>query len=167
MGAMLKDKFRYSNENPGIPASQMVNLLLRNQMKHLNIQNYLNFMFQNNIIDDKKKKYSFSSFHSSVFLPQSIFLSYLISSLCFKRQQFLISACWEQFFVVTFVDMKITLYFIDHLVNDMKDKFANKSESLSLIINHLVNECKYMKVRKKGYLFSILFIPVLILFISV
>ena len=91
---------------------------LRNQIY---LQDQLKVLHRKGIVVDDIKTFLSSNFYSNLFISFHTFTWFLNITLRSKRQMYLSSASWEQFFVVTSVDIKIILCYFGHLLSNLKE----------------------------------------------
>ena len=146
----LKDRCRYHETKAGTPISQTFSLCHQNQQL-LNGQIY--YSMKNDSFLNTDKIYRCCGLQSTVLLELQTIISYVTYCLHSKRHQFLSSASWEPFFIVTSVDINILLCTFEHALMTLQDLFDNNNMIiLPPEIPWLTDELQQLKVWNENLL---------------
>lgn len=127
MAVYLKDRFRYTDGDSGIASSQTVQhvlkyqfVLLKDQIADLKKEGQCSWKETgNNVVD----------LQNSLLQPLRTSSAFLNFCLFTKRQQFLSSASWEQFFVVSAVDINKIVYYGELTINAVEELLESEQEN--------------------------------------
>lgn len=145
MGLLLKDRFRYVRDNGITPSSATLDAFLKcqvclqEQFKCLQKHKQL-------LTDPDGVGNGTNGSHTASLLHQLVTLhAFLRTFLLSKRQQFLLSATWEQFLVITTADVRIVFVSCQQFLSRLKEGLK-ASTVLSLEQNTLDEQLQFLEV---------------------
>ena len=146
MALLLKEKFRYvSGTRSGGLSSRTLKFILDNQVAQTDIHSVYQATLKNVIELEDQEGYSFVTLSGTLATPFIIFLDFVTTSLCFKRQQFLAVGNWEQFFVLTSADLSPIINFLDDVIEAVAKKFIAKSELFDSVGKRIASKSEVIK----------------------
>lgn len=125
----LKDRFRYKKETNSA-SSNTINILLQNQTF---IQDQLKVLHRK---DMALFHYNKPLYHKNILISLHLFCCFMKITLHSKRQQYLSSASWEPFFVVSSLDLKMVIYYLDRLLQNLKSVFPHIENEGSMLFDY-------------------------------